>query len=276
MLDKKIKNKKSLIWKKVLFSFIFCLISVSSFAQNNHIGNNKYIDSISKNISQKIISLPQDNLVLNQNWGINILFILSFSIFTFFILKFYNEISLISKAFLNKSYFNQIKEQKNSIFNNLFSFFNISLFIVLTLFIFSYFSQIKSPFENNIPAFLQILYIFIIIVSFYFFLIISSNIWSFFFDEKEIAKIYITNLKIMNLILFSILLISLFFIFFNTKCNISCYGFIFFILLIVYSLRTFNLFRDFFEYRFSLFYLILYLCTIEILPGFIVYKTFFN
>lgn len=269
ILDFRFRSLKILI----IFS-VFFLISFNSNAQNktfkNQIGTqNHYIETK----TTQNIELPQDKIVILNTWWINILFVFAFYMFAFFILRFFDELSIISKSFFNKAIFDQIISQKNSVYINLFAFFNFSTILLISTLIFTFFIKIKSPFTNTTYIIQYLLTIIFVLFS-YFLLVLFSNIWAFLFNEKKISKIYITNIKISNVILFLILLLSLFFIYSSNQCNIICFKFIFFIIITIYSIRTFNLLRDFFNNGFSLFYLILYLCTVEIFPGLIIYKTF--
>lgn len=168
-------NKTSILLKKILIFSAFLAITTLSFAQNdtqekkqkqnNKIGNFSYIDNISNSVVQKKISLPQDVFKLKKEWWIDLLFILGFSIFSFFILKFQTEISHITNAFIQKSIFKEIFNTKSSIYNNLFFFFNFSTLILLSLLIFSFFKNIHSPFKTS-SQFLQIIYIFVSVIVF--------------------------------------------------------------------------------------------------------------
>jgi len=274
-------NKIISLLKKIFLFSVFIAISSSGFAQNNieqknkksenKIGNYSYVENISNTVIKKEISLPQDIFKLKKDWWIDLLFILGFSIFSFFILKYQEEISLISNAFINKSLYKEVLNTKNSVYNNLYLFFNFSTYILLALFIFTFFKNVHSPFKTA-SQFIQIVVILVSVIFFYSILFFSSFVWSFLFKKEKIYQLYISNIRVGSIILFVFLLFSLFIIHFNSQCSLNCYKIFFFILLTIYSIRTFNLFRDFFEYGFSLFYLILYLCTVEIFPGLIIYK----
>lgn len=273
-IGNRILNTKFKSLKILIILSVFFFISLNSNAQNktfkNQIGSlNHYTEA---KITQNI-DLAQDKIVIFNSWWINVLFVFAFYLLTFFTLQFFDELSIIIKSFLNKALFEQIISQKNSVYNNLFSFFNVSSIILFSTLIFTFFIKIKSPFTNTSYV-IQYLSIVLFVSISFFLLILFSNIWAFLFNEKKIKEIYITNIKISNIIFFVILLLFLFFIYSSSQCNINCFKFIFIIIITIYSIRTFNLLRDFFNNGFSLFYLILYLCTVEIFPGLIIYKTF--
>ena len=127
----------------------------------------------------------------------------------------------------------------------------------------------------EINEILSFLLIFLIILSIYFVKLVIILFLSSIFEIKEIISEYIFNTKIFNQISGIILLpliISIQYIGQNLTKYIIISSLI--ILLTVYITRIYRSIQIFFHKQFSILYLFLYFCSIEILPFIILIKLF--
>ncbi len=251
----------------ILFIFTFFVTPIlSQIPTFYEFGNRHFLDSLQQ--SPSILAENKDFLLnFYPDWWNNLLFILAFAILAVFSLKFKDEITEIVKSFFVRSHFKQLLQQKSAVFSNLLIFFNVSFFILLSVFLFSYVKKFPSQDVNHINYYI---YVFAGISVFYLIKIAVANFLSKIVDLQGFSQIYSLNVRLSNVVGAIFLVFSLFIIFYNPVCNLTCYQSVVWTLVAIYLIRIFNLFREFFGSQFYLFYLILYLCTVEILPIFIV------
>jgi len=96
--------------------------------------------------------------------------------------------------------------------------------------------------------------------------IFFAKIWSFIFENPNIFKIYMLSDNIYKFFPIVFLIVFLFLINFTFHFTSEIYLISFIFLAIYYLFTIFRMFQDFFYNRYTLLYLILYLCTVEILP----------
>lgn len=205
-----------------------------------------------------------EKLEFSDKWANIIFFVIFFSFFIFLVIEYQEEIIYIIKASINIVFFRQILTQTNNIISNVFLFFNIFFLILLSSFIFSFLKfQNFFPYVNSVLLFLIIL---TAIILYYFLKKIIVKIWSYIFENNNIYKIYNLSDNIFKIYPIIFLIVFLFFINYILKFTEEFY-FISILFLIIYYLFTiFRMFQDFFYNRYTILYLILYLCTVEILP----------
>jgi hypothetical protein len=249
----------------ILISLVFLLkISASNTdsipANKGQIGINK-LNTLIINQQTNNTNTENNNIKIYPNWWKNITLILILFLLSIFILKFSDEITYISKAFVNQTLASELFQNKNSIFKNILSLFNIISLILISYFLFLYKNK-----TENLKSDIILIYIFAIIIAFFLAKTILSFIWSISTGEKNSFKIIFFYSKLANTILSFILTTAIFVLLINSNFNTNYFKIIIFIALGIYLIKYFNIFRDFFKQGFSFFYLILYLCTVEILP----------
>lgn len=269
--------------KRISLVILFFISFLTCFSQTpdelnekklnfNSIGDKTYIDSTyAENFQSDTIS---EKLIINSNWWHAVLAIIIFSFFVWIYYNYNNELNFSLKSMFSSVFFRQVQNIQSSVFNNFVIFLNIIFFVVFSLALFYFLNSNKSVSNLDISDLELYLFILLFIVGFYFIKLITAKIWTFIFDGKNFFKVYSISIKLAN-ILASILLIFVVFIaIFNPFCNNFCLFTSFFIVVSVFILRLWRMLTDFFQQGFSFFYLILYLCTVEILPVLVVLKYF--
>jgi len=145
------------------------------------------------------------------------------------------------------------------------SIFIVNYLITLSLFIFLLLGRFNPGLISTNPNDSSFLYISGIILIFFIYQLVFIRLTGFIFQSNYISKqqqlLYVNINSVIGLVLFPILLITLY-----TNVDWLIYMGIF-ILLIIY---IFKWFQTFFLWKFisgySLFHLLLYLCTLEIIP----------
>ena len=154
---------------------------------------------------------------------------------------------------------------KSAVLLMIMFFLNISMFIYQ---VFLYFNL-----HTNINSILLFFIIFFIIISYFLFKYVIIQLLGNIFDATEVKKLYIHNTNLLNQINGIILLISVIVIPFIDNNFIVIIIYATFILLIIsYIIRVLRTVQIFSYKHFSLLYLFLYFCTVEILPFFIIIK----
>lgn len=260
----------------------FFLLTISliifniSFSQNDTLpsvqkfGDEDYYEIQLQKQNVIFEKLPEPELKIFNSWWQNLLFIFYLSILAFFYTKFNSEINSIFKAFFNKSAFNRLNIAQNNIFNNILIVFNFLFFILVTTLFFRILQKL-TPYNTYSKAIL-FSSIFTIIFIFYHIKLLSAGVWVYIFEDKTFFKDFYINLRIANFIQSIILLFVLFITTYNINIKENLIELSFLMILIVFIIRVFNILREFFSKGFLFLYLILYLCTVEILPVLLVYK----
>ena len=242
-----------------------------SFSESGFIGEKHTIDSL---FSNYVVPLnPNEEISIYKNWWIKFLLIISLFIFIGVYLSFLTELPIVIKALFNKAFFRQIIQQHSSVIKNLITSFNIIFFLSISVIIYLYLSIAKSIFLI-IGSFVLYLLVLVSIVIFHFLKIQIAKVWSYALDYKQFSKSYLYSVKISNVFLSTFLLFFIFSSLFNPFCKLVCIKIALLLVFIVFIIRLWRIFYEFFQQGFSLFYLILYLCTVEILPPLVVIKVF--
>jgi len=257
----------------IFFTVVFA--NINAQPHNNEVvsdsfGDKNYVNLQLEIENELIENLPETKFQIYNEWWQNILFLVYFIIFTLFYVKFNKEINVVFDAFLNKNTFNRIVISQNSSYNNILIVFNL-LFLILISSLFFRILKDLTPY-NDYPSLLFFVSILFFVFVFYMSKLIAARIWGFIFEDKSFFKIFQVNLKIANLIQSIFLLIILFIATYNANIEPHLVNFSFFVIIITFLIRAFNIFREFFSKGFLFLYLILYLCTVEILPVLLFYR----
>jgi len=177
------------------------------------------------------------------------------------------------KAFINLRASLKLYEASNILIGRSSTALTFNFFIImsLTLFLFiEYFIKIKiTPNFMFLALFLMIIIIYFIKNFFIFLLGKIVNI-------SKTAAIYNYNIGIYNQVLGIIIAPLLLFVtYFNVKYILIFFGIILITLLLIYIARVVRTIKIFLYEHFSLLYLFLYLCIVEILPLFILLKFYY-
>ena len=210
---------------------------------------------------------------VSKDWPIILLTVLVFSFFIGISFSFSEELNLVVKSLFSKVFFREILSQQSTNVNNLLLLFNVLFFLSVTSVIFLYLS-VNLSIRFIIDPVLAFLLIFVGVVVFYLVKQFFANIWAYVLDNKEFSSVYRLSVKISNVFLATFLLFFVFSSLFNPFCETICIKIAIVLVLIVFIIRLWRIFYEFFQQGFSLFYLILYLCTVEILPPLLVIKYF--
>jgi len=258
--------------KKFISVFLFFIATFPLFAQNNNLitegecGNSSFYEKELILQQQDIELVSNPKIEFSENWWQNFVFLIPLLVLTFLAVSFRSEIGLIFKSFFNQNIHKQLLGSQNNVFNNLIIVFNFLFFLIISAVISFYVFS-----ERYFPA-LNYFFIFVIVVisvvAFYYLKRLVISLWAYIFEEKSLISLYSNNLKIANSILSLLLMFFLFFVIYNPIIKLNFIYFTFAVVAIVFFIRVFNVLREFFAKGFLLFYLILYLCTIEILPVF--------
>ena len=241
------------------------------FPESGYIGENYTVDSLcTESVSN---TNPNESFNISDGWWIKLLLIFSLFVFIGIYLSFFSELPIIIKALFNKAFFQQIYELQSSVIQNLLLAFNIVFFLSISVVIYLYLAIEKSIFLLIGPFVLYLLVLSAIVV-FYFFKVFAVKIWSFALNNEKFEIAYLFSIRISNSFLSTFLLFFIFSALYNPFCKLLCLKIVFFIILIVFIIRLWRIFYEFLHQGFSLFYLILYLCTVEILPPLVVMKIF--
>lgn len=205
--------------------------------------------------------------VLNEaNLSKFIIFLVLFSIITYIALMFSKENKIILKSLFNKKIAFQVFETQSPTINSLLFFYNIiSILSLGYLFILI---------KNNIFSEINInnVIVFFIPLFFYLFHIFFLKLFNIVLELEELNRIFHQTTSITGLIIIPSLVLIFFII--NLFPDIVIFSIIssIIILILFYTIRTYNIFSFFLAKGFSKLLLLLYLCTIEILPVMIFVK----
>ena len=213
-----------------------------------------------------------ERIVLSKDW-ITIIFLLILTIIT--VLKYnYSErfTKLFSLIYSDKYYTDYVKT--NPLVLNKFHFlFLFVIFINISMLIYFGF-QVLDPsfFDNNFYSFIQIL---AVVVSYIILRFIIGFLLSEIFDlndqQKQLTFLKLSNLSLLSLLIFPLLIFLNFSVGFyhNTMISISSV-----LVLILFLIHYYKLLKkDKMNFN-NLFYLFLYLCALEIAPLIVIYKMF--
>ena len=203
--------------------------------------------------------------------------VILFSTFVFaFIRMFYNKrYRNIIKSGINYQYAYKIVKEGNSVSSRVTTFLSMVFYINISMFIFLMFKLLNI--QVNISDWKLYLLLILSLFIMYVGKLVINRILGFVFGVNDVVSEYLTNVWIYNIILGIFILpfiISIPFVPPEFKLPLMYMG----IGLIIMSL-LFRLIRNFriaFKIKLSIFYLILYLCTLEILPILIIGKMISN
>ena len=241
--------------------------------------NKKHTKSIKKQnpVKSQTILVQEQHKNLQTDYKPNGWFI-GFVILTTFIfawvrLFFYNNYNTILKSSYN--YNNSVKffkeensaSKRVSFFLNFIFFLNISLFIYLAI----GYLNIKTYLEN-----LQLLgVLFFTILLIYIIKNIAIKIVGYIFNSENVASEYISNIWLYNKILgLSLLPIIITLPYINTVWKLPLIYIGLSLIPIFFVFRIIRSFQIVFRIKLSIIYWFLYLCTLEILPVFVLSKFF--
>ncbi len=216
---------------------------------------------------------PTPNVVDVANWQILILLI---SILLIGFVKAFsnNRFSQGLKAFFNYSVAQEITREEEVFFHRANIFFTFVHLLTLSLFVFQLGDFVYSgPFQaNNFSFFLLLLTFF---AGMYVVKYIFSRLLSFVFNDSSLASEYIFNVSLYNNLLGAILVPILCVIYFTLLSYQSVLMYIAIpLMVIVFLLRLFRLFKMGQIKGVSYFYIFVYICTLEILPLVVLFRIF--
>lgn len=221
-------------------------------------------------IEQNINNQPQG--FLRTDWTIGIL-IVSFLLFGWLNVRFSKFIKTLIESAYNYFTAKHIQEEKNIVRNNVYLLLNI-LFFINTAFVLTLWTE-----YNHATVFLQsgIILFFIYFLSIIVLYALKSLFFitlDFIFLTKKVFSNYNATIFIYNKV-YGIALLPLLILIPFVSANIAYWLFIIslIIFIILYLGRILRGIRIVIKNRLSIFYLILYLCTLEILPIMLMYKT---
>jgi hypothetical protein len=250
---------------------------IYSFAKNNKaVEEISYRESLFKGheLKKKSTETPYLNKSLDPFFSVYVFI----ALITAWIIFNYRKIirQIFNAAFSNQKMQHLVREQdilkdRISIFLYITYVISFSFFVVQTFSFYIVSSEIQNLFKISVK--LSLIIAFFVIIKW-----AVMHIIGVIFKNEEAASLYILNSYIYNVIT-SFFLIPLTFLIFYFKYDLNEFliniGLI--ILLIINILRYFRYIIIGLTYsRFSHFYLILYLCTLEILPLLIIIKIFLN
>jgi len=239
---------------------------------------NQNYDSLSTQkdniIAEKIESSKRENYskgLKSSDWMLGVIL---FSLILFGWLRFgYRKFvtAAIQSAF---SFFaaRRIKEEANILRNRVFLFINILFYLNVALFFSQWitFNQISIPFMEDLKLFFAILGVLLML---YFLKGILFKALDFIFLSKGEFIHYFNTVFIYNRMVGLFLLPIIAILPFISKNAMSTMFYIgFFVIGLFYLLRIFRGIQIGIKNKLSIFYLILYLCALEILPIMVVYK----
>ncbi len=261
------------------FFTIILLIFISTFVFSQDtkpqltadtLGNTTFFSQQKTIENNYLESLPEPKFSINNNWWENGLFLLFLTILTIFYVKYTPEINLIFKSYINKNHYNQLKSTQNTIYNNTLTIFNFIFLIIISVIINIYIKDTEIAKKINdkliFPIILTIVYIF------YQFKLLSALTWSYLFEEKIFFKDYYNNIRISNFIQSIFLITTLFIVTYIPFLQGKLFKTTIFIISISFIIRSLNLMLNNLSKGFLFFYVLLYLCTVEILPVLLIFK----
>jgi hypothetical protein len=215
------------------------------------------------------IGIPHPSLPQNESW----VFIALFFLFAFLVFSVTRSSGLITDSI--KTFF-QVKERssifsKASVTDSRFRVFLIVFAVfVISLFAYLNFFQIKSSF--SVIKYLE----FVLVTSgFIGFKILSFELMDYVFLDNKSARLakesYFNVLSFLGMLLFPILVSQIYVSVGFVKIS-NDFGL--FAIILAYTLIIIKLFQIFFHKIVAFFYILLYLCTLEILPFFILYRAY--
>ncbi|MBN2892380.1 MAG: DUF4271 domain-containing protein [Bacteroidales bacterium] len=268
--------------KKIIIILFLLSISLQFYAQKNDnntpqnkiydgfIGDKQAIDSSYAELLN--VDLSKEEIIISKKWWVIFLLVV---LFYFFIAVYYNftdEFSSVFKSLFNAPFFRQTVTQQSSVVNSFILFLNILFFLSVSIILMLFFKNKNIQiFNNSVFTFSSIL---LVLVSYHFIKQLFAKIWAYVFEEKYLYSVYVVSMRIANVFMATFLLFFIFSAVFNPFCKEFCVFLSFLLILTVFILRVWRVFSEFFQYGFSLFYLILYLCTVEILPVLVVLRYF--
>ena len=241
---------------------------------------NKQIVKLKKQVKEVVTVEPKkDKTSINTNFHVGdwIVGVVLFSAFIFAWIKmFYNRnYQNVIKSGINYQYAYKLVKEGNSVsyrvntFLNFVFYMNFAMFIFLTIKLLGY--------DTNLQEWKIYLLIFSLLLIIYTGKSFVFNILGFIFNSKSAANEYITNIgiynKILGVFLFPII-IAIPYISLQFKLPLMYIGIVAIGLSLI--LRFFRAFQIAFKIKLSIFYMILYLCALEILPILIIGKMINN
>ncbi len=213
-----------------------------------------------------------DKIQINSNWWYIPLFFIFFAFIVYIYYNYNQEINLIVKATFNNVFFRQLLNNKNSVIVSFINILNVAFFIsvsVLSILFIDSYSIITH--KDSLLTYVIVLFS----LSLFFLLkVITSKIWSLSIDKKIFSEINILSIKISNAFISIFLIFLIFITIYNPVFSERGLFLSIFFILIIFFLRIYKEFKEFFHQGLSLFYFILYLCTVEIFPVLITLKLF--
>jgi len=213
-----------------------------------------------------------EKIVLSKDW-ITIIFILVLVVIT--ILK-YNYSERFSKLFsltYSDKYYTDFIKTNPLILNKFHFLFSIVIFFNISMLIFFSFQVIEPSFFNNsLYSFTQIFTVVALyIILRYVFGFLLAEIFDLYDQQKQLTFLKFSNLSLLSLLLFPLLVFLNYSVGKYHHVTITI-GII--LVLILFFIHYYKLLKkDKFNFN-SLFYLLLYLCDLEIAPLIVIYKMF--
>jgi hypothetical protein len=175
-------------------------------------------------------------------------------------------------ALFNPSQLSRMFQDKNLVSDRLYMFLNLFFFLSGGLFLFQcihlYFSE-----HVHVDDITLYLICIVALLSLFSIRYVLNSVLGFFINKKQLMKEYLHTVfmlyKFYGIILFPIVILIAY-VQANAQTELMMFSFA--LLLITYLLRLFFGLHLLYKKGFLLFYTILYLCTIEILPLLLLYK----
>ncbi len=240
--------------------------------------------NLKKNASLTIMQSDENNNITSQNLSLQfqftdflflILIILSV-IISYVKISGKNYYNRIFTSITNFSYSNSFFKEKN-LAHNLYNIFLIIVFIVsssILLFVLSDYYNIKPFYESQ---WMQFLFYIIIVCSFVLIHTFVYYILGLLSDKIIIYRKYIFFFFNLLRVVGSFTVFLLFgAVFTENTIQIAFLTILFIVFFVAYLLRFYRLILIFFENQFSLYYMILYFCALEIIPILLMYKVMLN
>jgi len=213
-----------------------------------------------------------EKIILSKDW-ITIIFILVLVVIT--ILK-YNYSERFSKLFsltYSDKYYTDFIKTNPLILNKFHFLFSIVIFFNISMLIFFSFQVIEPSFFNNsLYSFTQIFTVVALyIILRYVFGFLLAEIFDLYDQQKQLTFLKFSNLSLLSLLLFPLLVFLNYSVGKYHHVTITI-GII--LVLILFFIHYYKLLKkDKLNFN-SLFYLLLYLCALEIAPLIVIYKMF--
>jgi hypothetical protein len=216
---------------------------------------------------------PKTIITNNSDWLLGV-FILCFVLVASAKVFFSRRLGQILKAFISPTSINQLARDGN-LFNESISFILSAVFFIsLSVLIFEGLQQYIGAKILNIPNYLLFGAIFLLLLFFYLSKKVLIKIIGFIFHTKRESRDYQLNTLIFNIIAGLFILPVSFLLYYSPPKEANwLFLFSFVILGLVVIYRVFRAFLIGISLsKFSVFYLLLYLCIVEILPILIIFK----